>query len=162
MSLSASKPSAAAVAAAAAAVKPQSPAVRFAAQSRGPPQSTASDDDDDDDDEDVDIQAYEFDSEDDDGDGNAAEEDIQDADVEHSLEVAAQDEVFQKACGFFLAASDTIMQRMNEGEDDAPVVHPTRLTQHAIAAFVYQCLWLPAKGDYEDQADPKKWLPQFK
>jgi len=159
MSLGANTPSSAAAAAAAAAVKPS---VRFPASARGPPRSTASDDDDDDDDddEDVDIEAFGFDS-DDGGDGDEPE-DIQDADVEHSLEVAAQDQFFQAACKFLLEQSEKMMQRFNQDEDDAPVVHPTRVTQHGVATFVYQYLWLPAKGDYQDEADPKKWLSQFK
>ncbi len=114
---------------------------------------TVDDDDDGDEPEDVD--------DDDDGDGDDDEdedgsEDISGALAEFSVFTATADPVFQAALRYLLQQCGQIMERMNTGQE-VPVA-PTATTRHALAKFIYEQLWLPAKGDFDDEAEESKWL----
>lgn len=114
-------------------------------------QEDADDDDDDDDSPDVD-------DDDDDGDGDVDDDDDDDdtADAELSFASACFDPVFQASVKFLMQECGKMMAAMNKGQEVK--VRPTAHTRNAIAAFVFEHIWLPAKGDYEDEFNKDKWL----
>jgi len=95
---------------------------------------------------------------DDDDDDDEDEEDDDDDDTEPTTSVymAMSDPMFQKASAYLLLQVQSIMQHMNQGEETP--VQVTRTTLAAVNRFLFECVWAPAKGDWIDENDPKRWI----